>query len=264
MTIKSKVAATAATAVMFAFPAISLASTNITFLTLNGASNATLPAGDSTDGKLTFNLTGTSENESLSWELVDNGGNNVGIPPTCIDVNDHIVAGTYTAAFPVDTVGGTEGTFGMKVRMYGTSGTGADNNCGGVVNDTMTFNNVLTLTSGQATGDTANNTGHNGSGSTGNSSPLGAIMQALQAIIAKLSAAPTTTPPVATGVCAAYSQAVAGTQPNVYNDANVRLQGFLLSQGASIPALKAGASFGFFGNQTTAAVGWFNSLNHCQ
>lgn len=254
-----------ASALAFMLPVAAMASTNITFLTLNGGSNATLPAGDSADGKLTFNLTGTSENESLSWELVDNGGNNVGIPPTCIDINDHIVAGTYTAAFPVDTVGGTEGTFGMKVRMYGTAGTGADNNCGGVVNDTMTFNNVLTLTSGQATGDTANNTGHGtgNSGSSGNNSALSAIMTALQAIIAKLTAAPVT-PPASTGVCAAYSQAVAGTVPNVYNDANVRLQGFLLSQGASIPALKAGASFGFFGNQTTAAVGWFNSLNHCQ
>lgn len=73
----------------------------------------------------------------------------------------------------------------------------------------------------------------------------------------------TTTPPTTSAVCSAYAQANSGTQANVYSDANVRLQGFLLSQGASIPALKAGAAFGFYGNQTTAAVGWFNSLNHC-
>lgn len=78
-----------------------------------------------------------------------------------------------------------------------------------------------------------------------------------------MSGSSSTPTPTVSAVCAAYAQANNGTQSNVYSDANVRLQGFLLSQGASIPALKAGAAFGFYGNQTTAAVGWFNSTNHC-
>lgn len=64
-----------------------------------------------------------------------------------------------------------------------------------------------------------------------------------------------------TGVCAAFNAANVGTQPNVYSDANTALQGFLLSQHISIPALKAGASFGFYGNQTTTAVGQFRSMH---
>lgn len=260
-----KVAGTIAAGALFALPMLALASTNITFLTLNNAANATVQVGDSVDGKLTFNLTGGSENESLKWELVDNSGNNVGIPPTCVDVNDHIVAGTYTVAFPMDTVGGTEGTFGLKVKMYGLTGTGADNNCGGTVNDTMTFNNVLTLTAEQATGDTANNTGHGtGGSSVGNSNTaLSAIMTALQAIIAKLTAPVAAPVPSTSAVCAAYAQAAAGSMPGTTNSANVRLQGFLLSQGASIPALAAGASFGFDGPQTEAARAMFVGANQC-
>lgn len=266
-----KVAAIATSVLMFA-PLSALASTNITFLTLNGAANATVGVGDNVDGKLTFDLTGSSENESLSWELVDNGGNNVGIPPTCVDVNDHIVAGTYNASFPMDTIGGTEGTFGIKVKLYGVVGSGTDNSCSGTVNDTMTFSNRLTLTAGETTGNTANNTGH-GSGNSGSSTSIQSQINTLASQLSQLVTAfskfvtggGTATPPSTTSaVCTAYAQANAGTVPNTNNAANVRLQGFLLSQGASIPALAAGASFGFYGNQTTAAVGWFNSLNHCQ
>jgi hypothetical protein len=263
-----KVIGIAASTALFALPVMALASTNITFLTLNGGANATIPAGDSTDGKLTFNLTGTSENESLSWELVDNSGNNVGIPPTCIDIADHIVAGTYTAAFPVDTVGGTEGTFGMKIRMYGTTGNGADNNCGGVVNDTMTFNSVLTLTAGQATGETANNTGHNGNSNSGstNNTALSAIMTALQAIIAKLTAVPVTPPTTGNAAkCAAIAPYV-NAPANTYSPTGVQLQSaLLLNNPNSIPALAAGATIpmGYFGPQTHAALYAYNAQYGC-
>ncbi len=81
--------------------------------------------------------------------------------------------------------------------------------------------------------------------------------------MAAIKAAMTPPAPTVSPACAAYAQANAGTEVNVYSDANVRLQGFLLSQGASIPALKAGASFGFDGPQTQAAVAWFQGLNHC-
>lgn len=74
--------------------------------------------------------------------------------------------------------------------------------------------------------------------------------------------APVVTPTVSAS-CVAFATAMNGAVMGVNNDANVRLQGFLLSQGASIPALKAGASFGFYGTQTAAAVSWFNGANHC-
>ncbi len=91
-------------------------------------------------------------------------------------------------------------------------------------------------------------------------SVLAQILAALNALLH-----PATPPaPTTSAVCTAYAQANVGTQLGVYNSANIRLQGFLLSQGASIPALAAGASFGFYGNQTAAAVAWFQGLNHCQ
>lgn len=75
---------------------------------------------------------------------------------------------------------------------------------------------------------------------------------------------PSPTPaPTTSSQCAALTSKLVGTMDNVYNDANVRLQGYLLSEGASIPALKAGASFGFKGIQTRSAVSMFMSANNC-
>lgn len=131
--------------------------------------------------------------------------------------------------------------------------------CTGANTNAYNGTNVVHVlpTSGSTTG---------GTGTTGTwQDAIAALNAQLAALIASIThptPAPTPTP-TTSAVCTAYAQANVGTQGNVYNDANVRLQGFLLSQGASIPALKAGASFGFYGNQTTAAVGWFNSTNHC-
>lgn len=87
-------------------------------------------------------------------------------------------------------------------------------------------------------------------------------------LIAALKAAITPAPapvvvPTVSASCVAFAAAMNGAVMGITNDANVRLQGFLLSQGASIPALKAGASFGFYGTQTAAAVASFNGANHC-
>lgn len=241
------------------------AATSITFLTFpNSGPNATIEAGASVDTKVTFDLTANSELESLSLQIVDNAGNNIGMPETCFDVSDRVVAGTFTRVGTFDTTGGTEGTFGIRVRGYGVPGPGTDNNCGGTVNDNQYFPNRLTLTESQNTGNNANNTGGGPGGNTGSgglAGQIGALTDLFKAWIAAQTKP--TTPPATSAACSAYAQANGGTQMGVYNDANVRLQGFLLSQGASIPALKAGASFGFYGPQTQAAVAWFQGMNHC-
>lgn len=108
-------------------------------------------------------------------------------------------------------------------------------------------------------------TSGNTSGSTGPA--VGSADWVLQ-LIATLKAAltpptPTVPTPTTSAVCVAYTQASAGAVQGVVNSANVRLQGFLLYQGASIPALAAGASFGFFGPQTMAAQQIFLATNHC-
>lgn len=102
------------------------------------------------------------------------------------------------------------------------------------------------------------NTGSTVGGSDNTPSWLAALMAAIANLAPKTPPTPTTS-----ASCTAYAAANAGTMMNVKNDANVRLQGFLLSQGASIPALAAGASFGFFGPQTQSAVSWFQAANHC-
>lgn len=252
-------------------PLAASAATNITFLNFPGTGpNATIQAGDTVDTKVTFDLTSNSELESMSLQIVDNNGNDIGMPETCFDVSDRVVSGTFTRVGSFDTTGGTEGTFGVRVRGYGVTGPGTDNNCGGTVNDNQYFSNRLTLTEDQNNGGNANNTGagQNNSGSVSGSTAGSsqAQMTALIALLTKLVAGGTVgsgTTTTASAACTAYAQANGGTQMGVYNDANVRLQGFLLSQGASIPALKAGASFGFYGPQTQAAVAWFNSTNHC-
>lgn len=69
--------------------------------------------------------------------------------------------------------------------------------------------------------------------------------------------------PVTPTKCAALASKLMGTVDNAYNQANVMLQGYLLSEGASIPALQAGASFGYKGSQTNAAISMFKASNQC-
>lgn len=105
----------------------------------------------------------------------------------------------------------------------------------------------------------------NGSTNSGSSANADLIAQ-IAALTAQVNALlhPATPVPTTSAICTAFAQANVGTQANVYSSANQALQGFLLSQHMSIPALTSGgASFGFYGNQTTAAVGVFNSMNHC-
>lgn len=63
--------------------------------------------------------------------------------------------------------------------------------------------------------------------------------------------------------CQDLTTKMIGAQYGVYNAQNVKLQGFLLSEGMSIPALSAGASFGFYGPQTAAAISAYKSANGC-
>lgn len=84
----------------------------------------------------------------------------------------------------------------------------------------------------------------------------------LAALLAALKPATPPAPTVSTA-CANFALKSAGAVLGTTNSANVKLQGFLLSEGASIPALAAGAAFGFYGPQTASAVAWFNGVNHC-
>lgn len=180
------------------------------------------------------------------------------LAPVCVSVGGDLglQEGTRDVTVQVKLPPNT-GTYTLEVKGAGIYGGIRSIDCNDNVVGTASFGGALR---------TVDSTGSTSGGSTSGSGAFGfsSFADFVAALKASLGLGGATTPPATTSaVCAAYAKANAGTQANVYNDANVRLQGFLLSEGASIPALKAGASFGFYGNQTTAAVGWFNSINHC-
>lgn len=105
--------------------------------------------------------------------------------------------------------------------------------------------------------------GGSGSGSSPSNADLQALIAALTAQIQALQHPATPAPTPASTLCSQLANAMTGAQMGVYNNANQALQGFLLYQHMSIPALAAGASFGFFGQQTSAALSSFRSQNGC-
>ena len=64
--------------------------------------------------------------------------------------------------------------------------------------------------------------------------------------------------------CEMLDDKMFGTQFGVTNQANGRLQGFLLSEGMSIPALENNtAPFGYWGPQTQGAINSYKSVHGC-
>jgi hypothetical protein len=261
MQLKSKMVGIAASAAMLLFPVMAMASTDITNLTLDGSPNATVDEGSTVNGAVTYDITSNDDVESASWQVIGSG-----LPKTCENIDDHLNSGTFDSSFEINTNGATEGTWDVKVVLYGTNDEGANQNCEGAGDDTMTFTDRLTINADS----TNDNNGNNSNGNTGGNSiqkqidSLAASVKGLADAFAKfLSGAVTPPAPATSAACTAYSQAVSGAMQGTTNSANIRLQGFLLSQGASIPALAAGASFGFWGPQTEAARSGFVANNHC-
>lgn len=261
MTLKSKLVAILGAAAMLVFPAMTFASSNISNIKFdNGQTSFSCTAGQSVN--VTFRVVvpagevaeiGQTDviSDSLAPSLPFQLGGDLGLQEGPNDVNTSVTCPQNTGYYTVELR--TAGIFGGLKAIAITDG----------VTSLGSFSNALRVV---ASGSTT------GGGST--PSQLDVLLAQIQSLTAQLGCMSTggtwannacvpKPAPTASTACTQYAQANAGTQPNVYSDANVRLQGFLLSQGASIPALKAGASFGFYGNQTTAAVGWFNSLNHC-
>ncbi len=86
----------------------------------------------------------------------------------------------------------------------------------------------------------------------------------MAAIKAGLGFGGTTPAPTVNPKCAALTSHMNGAMYGATSNSNAVLQGYLLGEGASIPALKAGAAFGFYGAQTANAVNWYKMANNCQ
>jgi len=173
------------------------------------------------------------------------------LAPVCTEVGGQLglQEGTHDVTLSVKLPPNT-GTYTLNVQGSGIYGAFRTVDCTGDVVGTGSFGSALKVV---ASGSGSPTTG-------GSNSDLMALIVALQAQIAALQNPVTPAPATA---CAALNAKLAGTVDNTYNDSNVRLQGFLLSEGANIPALKAGASFGFKGDQTRAAVNWYKSVKSC-
>lgn len=234
-----------AASLLIAAPAFASTFTNVQFqngdVAIQGAGGSTVQA--------TFRVV-VPANEVVEKIQTDVIGDNLG--PICTDVGDGTLGlqeGTHDVTLSIKLPPNT-GTYTLAVQGSGIYGAFRTVDCTNNIVGSASFSSALKVVDSST------------SGSVGNV-PVGIPSDVWAKFLAWVSGTATTPTPATSAVCTAYAQANAGTQSNVYSDANVRLQGFLLSQGASIPALKAGASFGFYGNQTTAAVGWFNSTNHC-
>lgn len=132
-------------ALAFGVPVLAFAAANTTFITLNGGPNATVPQGNTVNANVTYNMTSGTDAESLSWQIVDSVGN-AALPPVCVDIQDRTTAGTFNTSFPIGTGGQTEGTWRVRVKLYGDTGVGVDNQCNnGDLVDTFTSQDILTI-----------------------------------------------------------------------------------------------------------------------
>ncbi len=266
-----KIISILATAAFAVLPTMAFASTSITNLTFDGAPNIINgTAGQSNDALLTVSLSNNNDSvDSVSYEFPGTS-----LPFQCVAVNPaDIQAGQYSidlnntdGSNPGFILPMNAGLWPVKVKTYGAHWPAVDTNCSGTPNDTKTFNSVVSVNNvTNVVTSNSNSTGVSTSNST--ESALQTLVNSLTAEVNAL-LHPTTTPAIVTtsstsGTCAQLAGAMIGTQMGVYNNANQVLQGFLLFQHESIPALAAGASFGYFGPQTQAALTSFKAQYGC-
>ena len=235
-------------------PLATFASVNLTHLTVDNATNATVSEGSTVAAKVTYNITSSTDVESMSWELVGSG-----LPQTCENVTDRIANGTFTSIFDIDTTGASEGTWDVLIRSYGDDDADVSNLCESTdQNDSQSFTDRITVTD-------SNNDNQGTGGNNSNSAPswLSALLAQIQANMAALIAAlkPATGGGVPTtpSLCSQFMSAQAG--------GTVSLQSFLLNpangQSAQFHAIGVYAPTGFFGPVTQAALNAFKAQNSC-
>lgn len=230
-----------ASVLALALPVLGMAATfsNVAFengdVTISGAGNSTKNA--------TFRLT-VPAGQVVEYVEVDVLGDSLAPVETSVGGELGLQEGTHDVTLPVKLPPNT-GTYSLQVKGAGIyGGMRSVNAADGVVAGPTSFSNALRVVAD------SNVVG-------GSSSSIEAIVAA---ILAKLGVGSTPAPSQSAS-CVALSAKMAGTMDNTYNESNVRLQGFLLSEGSDIPALKAGASFGYKGTQTNAAVSMYK-INH--
>lgn len=250
---KNKILGLVVAAALVPFAAAAASFTNVQFdngdVTISGAGASTVNA--------TFRVT-VPANQVVEWVETDVAGDN--LAPVCTQVGGDkgLEEGTHDVSLSVKLPPNT-GTYTLNVKGAGIFGGFRSVDCNDSVVGSASFGGALRTVSGGTTSG----------GST--TSDLQAMIASLTAQVSCMvsggtwngtACVPKTVPPVATK-CAALATKLVGTIMGARNSANVVLQGYLLSEGMDIPALAAGASFGFYGPQTNAALSLFKSANSC-
>lgn len=242
---KYKIASLAIGALIFIAPFAASAATISNPLFSNGQTTIDATGGATVSG--TFTLT-VGTGEVVEWLRTQSDPSQPFVD-TSVGGNLGYQEQVYTnVPFSVKVPPNT-GTFYPTVQGAGIYGGNRSINGGDSVNFGPTGLGTVRVVANGTSGDPV----------VGSTDWMAALIAAIKASILP---APTPTPTV-DPVCTLYKQASMGAVMGTTNSSNVALQGFLLSQHASIPALAAGAAFGFYGPQTMAAVSWFQSMHTC-
>lgn len=267
-------------------PAVASASVTPTNMLVNGDVHGSAASGDVVNLAVQFTNTGASTVQSVWVEIPGSG-----FPGECVDVLDENQVGSHTVNVNVNTLGTTEGQWTVTFHPYGfnrvtTGSQPTDTDCTNSQGSTKSFANQLKITNPVSTGDTANNTGNGGVNGNGNNNGGTGVNNGndnntgsgnststppawFTAWLASWNASHPSTPSN-TALCVAFKANLLSSSPNMRTPNNAVLQGFLIGALRSatnptpIPALAQGASFGFYGPQTAAAVSLFQSTYNCQ
>lgn len=253
---------------LFAVP-VAFASASVDFnttgsgVTFNGKAGLTginaVEPGDNIRINVEFTVTSDDDVNTLCADWQDDG-----LSRKCVSFNEITQTGTYTRTINVPAPD-SQGEQDIVFTLFGDNDLGEQDFNGQADNlqDTYTINNRVAVDEDGTSGDGIDEDDNDGSGSS--VSQWDAVMAALTAIVNKLNGGGSTPAPAGSS-CAQLSAKMTGTQMNVYNNPNVALQGFLLSDNPnSIPALKAGSTvpMGYYGPQTAAAISMFKSAHQC-
>ncbi len=252
-----------------ALPALTSAMTVTNVLFDNGAGNVGVNGGEQVTMHA-FVTSATNENvQSVFVKFPGAGG--LAQQGQCYTVNPPKLGESpvngWDVSVPV-TAPQYEGSWPVVVAIHGINGNGdaTDSQCTeSAVTTSPQFDNRVIVSGNLSTGTLTTNSGGTGTSGGGVTGSLSALIAQLGALIASLSSHPTTTPPTTntSTACTQLNTLLAQASAGTRSTANSKLQGFLLFQGESIPALAAGASFGFFGTQTQNAVSMFELQNSC-
>lgn len=110
-------------------------------LTLDGQPNITVAPGSTVTAEVTFETTASTDVESMRRTILGSG-----LPARCIDIADVINDGTtWTRSFEMTPLSNLEGSYDIRIELFGAANNATNQNCAGTPIATRTFNDVLTV-----------------------------------------------------------------------------------------------------------------------